>query len=149
MAKVIRAAVESGSEAIHPGYGFLSENAEFAQKVTDAGLVWIGPPPSAIRAMGDKITSRRNMKKAGVPVVPAWSILSRTSRPRSASQRHRLSDRDQAAAGGGGKGIRIVRNEKEMAELFAPRPAKRWRRSGTDACTSSATSKSRATSKCN
>src|SRR5262245_48560886 len=68
--QIIAAAKATGSEAIHPGYGFLSENEDFAQAVIDAGLVWIGPPPSAILAMGDKIESRKRMQSAGVPVVP-------------------------------------------------------------------------------
>ncbi|MFT5464615.1 MAG: acetyl/propionyl-CoA carboxylase alpha subunit, partial [Planctomycetota bacterium] len=68
--KIIAAAKASGAEAIHPGYGFLSENASFARAVTEAGLTWIGPPPEAIESMGDKITSRRVMQKAGVPLVP-------------------------------------------------------------------------------
>ena len=70
MDKILAAAERTGAEAIHPGYGFLSENAVFAERVQSAGLAWIGPPPDAIRAMGDKITSRRVMKAAGVPVVP-------------------------------------------------------------------------------
>src|SRR6187399_3529163 len=68
--RIIAAARQTGAEAIHPGYGFLSENAGFAEAVAAAGLVWIGPPPEAIEAMGDKIKSRRKMKEAGVPVVP-------------------------------------------------------------------------------
>jgi acetyl/propionyl-CoA carboxylase alpha subunit len=68
--KILAAAKQTGAEAIHPGYGFLSENAAFARAVKDAGLAWIGPPASAIEAMGDKILARRAMQKAGVPVVP-------------------------------------------------------------------------------
>src|SRR5690606_8484992 len=68
--KILAAARRTGAEAVHPGYGFLAESAGFAERVIAAGLAWIGPPPDAIRAMGDKITSRRAMKEAGVPVVP-------------------------------------------------------------------------------
>ena len=67
--KIIAVALESGSDAIHPGYGFLSENADFAQAVIDAGLIWIGPPPSAISALGDKVSARRIAAKAGAPLV--------------------------------------------------------------------------------
>jgi acetyl/propionyl-CoA carboxylase alpha subunit len=116
---VIRAAKESGAQAIHPGYGFLSENAEFAQKVVDSGLVWIGPPASAIRAMGDKITSRRNMKAAGVPVVPGLTDpVADVAEALAAAKTIGYPIAIKAAAGGGGKGIRIVRNEKEMAGAF-------------------------------
>jgi len=119
MAKVIRAAKDSGAQAIHPGYGFLSENAEFAQKVVDSGLVWIGPPASAIRAMGDKITSRRNMKAAGVPVVPGLTDpVADVAEALAAAKTIGYPIAIKAAAGGGGKGIRIVRNEKEMAGAF-------------------------------
>ena len=70
MEKILAAARRTGAQAIHPGYGFLAENAEFARRVEAAGLTWIGPPPGAIEAMGDKITSRRIMTEAGVPCVP-------------------------------------------------------------------------------
>jgi acetyl-CoA carboxylase biotin carboxylase subunit len=117
--KLLKAAEESGAEAIHPGYGFLSENASFARRVLEAGLVWIGPPPRAIEVMGDKIESRRAMQAAGVPVVPGLCD------PLADAQ---AACRDaegigypialKAAAGGGGKGIRIVRSSKEMAGAF-------------------------------
>jgi 3-methylcrotonyl-CoA carboxylase alpha subunit len=70
--KILAAAKQTGAAAIHPGYGFLSENAAFAQAVTDAGLVWVGPPPSAIRAMGLKDAAKALMAKAGVPVTPGY-----------------------------------------------------------------------------
>src|ERR1700760_2297445 len=69
IAKILRAAADSGADAVHPGYGFLSENAEFAKAVQDAGLIWIGPPTSAIRALGDKVTARRIAAKVGAPLV--------------------------------------------------------------------------------
>lgn len=71
MAKVLQAAADSGADAIHPGYGFLSENAEFAQAVLDAGLTWIGPPPQAIRDLGDKVAARHIAQRAGAPLVAA------------------------------------------------------------------------------
>jgi acetyl-CoA carboxylase biotin carboxylase subunit len=112
---IISVAKESGAEAVHPGYGFLSENAAFATAVLDAGLAWVGPSPDAIRAMGDKIAARRIMIAAGVPVLPG----SDTGSFRGATH---LSDSDmavaaeeigfpllvKAAAGGGGKGMRLV-----------------------------------------
>ena len=71
-ARIIAAALEAGAEAIHPGYGFLSENADFAQSVIDAGLVWVGPNPSSIRAMGLKDAAKKLMQEAGVPVTPGY-----------------------------------------------------------------------------
>jgi acetyl-CoA carboxylase biotin carboxylase subunit len=117
--KILAAAKESGAEAIHPGYGFLSENAEFAQAVLDAGLVWIGPPPGAIDAMGDKIESRRAMKKAGVPVVPGAVDPVRDAAEAKATAREvGYPIALKAAAGGGGKGIRIVREPAQMESAF-------------------------------
>ena len=118
-AKVLEAAKRSGADAIHPGYGFLSENAAFAQAVADAGLVWIGPPASAIAAMGEKTAARKRMQAAQVPVVPG------VVEP--------IEDKDElvkiaraigypvmlkAAGGGGGKGIRIVHAESELLSSF-------------------------------
>ncbi len=117
--KILAAAKQTGSEAIHPGYGFLSENAGFAQAVTDAGLVWIGPPPAAIRAMGDKIESRRRMQQAGVPVVPGIAeALADPKQARKAAQKVGYPIALKASAGGGGKGIRIVREEAQMEGAF-------------------------------
>ena len=117
--KIIAAAKESGAEAIHPGYGFLAENAAFAQKVTEAGLTWIGPPPKAIEAMGDKIESRRCMNDAKVPIVPG--IADPIGDPAEAVK---VADEIgypvalKAAAGGGGKGIRIVRDPDGIEAAF-------------------------------
>jgi acetyl-CoA carboxylase, biotin carboxylase subunit len=119
MDKVIAAAQSSGAEAIHPGYGFLSERSAFARKVTEAGLVWIGPPPDAIEAMGDKITSRRNMRRAGVPVVPG--LVDPVADVESALHEAETIGYPiaiKAAAGGGGKGIRLVRSRADMATAF-------------------------------
>jgi acetyl-CoA carboxylase biotin carboxylase subunit len=119
MDKVIGAALASGSEAIHPGYGFLSERAAFARKVAEAGLAWIGPPPEAIEAMGDKITSRRNMTRAGVPVVPGLvDPVDDVERALAAAESIGYPIAIKAAAGGGGKGIRVVRSKIEMASAF-------------------------------
>ncbi len=117
--KVIAAAKATGAEAIHPGYGFLSENAKFARAVREAGLVWIGPPPEAIEAMGDKIKSRRAMKQAGVPVVPGLTDpVDDATAAKKAALEIGYPIAIKAAAGGGGKGIRIVREASEMESAF-------------------------------
>ena len=103
---IVDAARAAGADAVHPGYGFLSENAEFAQAVLDAGLVWIGPPPAAIAAMGSKVEAKRLMAAAGVPVLPELDPASVTERD--------LPVLIKASAGGGGRGMRIVR---DLAEL--------------------------------
>jgi len=119
MDKVLRAALDSGAEAVHPGYGFLSENAEFARRVLAAGLAWIGPPPAAIEAMGDKITSRRVMREAGVPVVPGLvDPVADVTAALAAAEEIGYPIAIKAAAGGGGKGIRIVRAAAEMEGAF-------------------------------
>jgi acetyl-CoA carboxylase biotin carboxylase subunit len=117
--KIIAAAKRTGAEAVHPGYGFLSENAKFARAVIDAGLVWIGPPPSAIEGMGDKIKSRRAMKKAGVPVVPGIvDPLDDARAAKKAADDIGYPVALKAAAGGGGKGIRIVRDASQIESAF-------------------------------
>jgi acetyl-CoA carboxylase biotin carboxylase subunit len=117
--KILAAARETGAEAIHPGYGFLAENAAFAQAVVDAGLVWIGPPSEAIAVMGDKIESRRAMQAAGVPVVPGLvDSLDDAQAAVAAAEEIGYPIALKAAAGGGGKGIRIVHRSSEMEVAF-------------------------------
>lgn len=111
-AKIIDVALKSGAEAIHPGYGFLAENAAFAEAVTKAGLVFIGPPPKAIRLMGNKIEARNTMKNAGVPLLEGYTGSKETLLEKAAEMEYPLLVK--AAAGGGGKGMRIVENEKSL-----------------------------------
>lgn len=114
--RIIEAAKASGAQAIHPGFGFLSERAAFAEAVADAGLVFIGPPASAIRAMGDKTEARRRMEAAGVPVVPG--AMAALENPVVAAELAKVLGYPvlvKAAAGGGGKGMRVVRAESELA----------------------------------
>jgi acetyl-CoA carboxylase biotin carboxylase subunit len=118
--RVIDAARATGAEAIHPGYGFLAENAEFARACRDAGLTFIGPPPEAMQAVGDKVRARETMSRAGVPIVPGTPPL-RGSAAEVASAAARLGYPIllKAAAGGGGKGMRVVRREQDLASLLA------------------------------
>ncbi len=119
MDKVLDAAKRTGAEAIHPGYGFLAENAEFARRVVAAGLTWIGPPPSAIESMGDKITSRRLMEEAGVPCVPGLNDpVDDAEAAVTAAKGIGYPVALKASAGGGGKGIRIVHEPSEMKSAF-------------------------------
>ena len=119
MDKVLQAAHETGADAIHPGYGFLSENAAFAERVAEAGLAWIGPPPSAIRDMGDKIGSRRLMRDAGVPIVPGLAEpVADASAAVSAATDIGYPIALKASAGGGGKGIRVVERPEDMEAAF-------------------------------
>ena len=120
IAALIEAARASGAEAIHPGYGFLAENAQFAEACLAAGLAFVGPPPAAIRAMGSKIRAKTRMQAAGVPVLPGY-----------AGDRQELTQLEQEAqslglpliikpaAGGGGKGMQIVRQSTELAPALA------------------------------
>ncbi len=119
VAQIIDAALRSEADAVHPGYGFLAENAGFARAVLDAGLVWIGPPPAAIEAMGDKIESRRLMQQAGVPFVPGLvDPVGDAGSASAAAKEVGYPVALKAAAGGGGKGIRIVRSSAEMNGAF-------------------------------
>ncbi|HEV8399670.1 MAG TPA: acetyl-CoA carboxylase biotin carboxylase subunit [Gemmatimonadales bacterium] len=117
--KLIAAAKATACQAIHPGYGFLSERAAFADACVEAGLVFIGPPASAIRAMGDKTEARRRMQAAGVPVVPGTAAALRDAfDARREAQRMGFPVLLKAAAGGGGKGMRLVRVEGEIESAF-------------------------------
>ncbi|MES3014257.1 MAG: biotin carboxylase N-terminal domain-containing protein, partial [Pseudomonadota bacterium] len=107
--RVIAAAQATGAQAVHPGYGFLSENAAFAQACADAGLVFIGPPPSAIKAMGLKAESKQLMEKAGVPLVPGYHGAGQDPQMlKGEADRIGYPVLIKASAGGGGKGMRIV-----------------------------------------
>jgi acetyl-CoA/propionyl-CoA carboxylase biotin carboxyl carrier protein len=119
VAKLLDVAVRSGAEAVHPGYGFLAENAEFARAVEAAGLAWIGPPPEAIEAMGTKTTARALMRDAGVPIIPG------TTEPvGSANELRAIADElgypvlVKAAAGGGGKGMKVVASADDVVGAF-------------------------------
>jgi acetyl-CoA carboxylase biotin carboxylase subunit len=112
---ILAAAATTGAEAIHPGYGFLAERAQFAEAVESAGLVFVGPPASAIRAMGDKTEARRRMREAGVPVVPGSDTpLTEFSEARAVARDIGYPVMVKAAAGGGGKGMRVVRRAEEL-----------------------------------
>ena len=115
MEKLLNATQQSGAQAIHPGYGFLSENADFAQAVMAAGLVWVGPPVAAMRAMGDKAQSRQHMQQAGVPVLPG-SVHASTDLSALAAQALTLGFplMVKASAGGGGRGMRLVLDEHAL-----------------------------------
>ena len=116
--KIISAAQQTGAQAIHPGYGFLSENASFAEAVTKAGLTFIGPSAHAIRAMGDKEQSKISMKAAGVPTIPGHEGLIQTAEFLSAADNIGYPVLVKAAAGGGGKGMRIVHSGAGMGEAL-------------------------------
>src|SRR5436853_1641123 len=118
--KLIAAAKDTGCQAVHPGYGFLSERAAFAEACKDAGLIFVGPPASAIRAMGDKTEARRRMQAAGVPVVPGTTApLHDPVEARREAKRLGYPVLLKAIAGGGGKGMRLVGNEAEVEGGFA------------------------------
>ncbi|MEU7717746.1 acetyl/propionyl/methylcrotonyl-CoA carboxylase subunit alpha [Streptomyces tibetensis] len=117
--KVLGAARESGADAIHPGYGFLSENAEFAQAVLDAGLLWIGPPPQAIRDLGDKVAARHIAQRAGAPLVAGTpDPVSGADEVVAFAEQHGLPIAIKAAFGGGGRGLKVARTLEEVPELY-------------------------------
>jgi acetyl-CoA/propionyl-CoA carboxylase biotin carboxyl carrier protein len=116
---ILRIAHESGAEAIHPGYGFLSENAGFARAVDQAGIIWVGPPGDAIEAMGDKITSRRNAESYGVPTVPGVTDpVASVEEVGALAEQFGYPVAIKAAHGGGGKGLRVVRSDAEVTDAF-------------------------------
>jgi len=117
--KLISAALQAGADAVHPGYGFLSENANFAQAVIDAGLTWIGPPPAAIRALGDKVSARKIASKAGAPLVAGTKDpVAGHAEVTAFAKEHGLPVAIKAAHGGGGRGLKVARTMEEIPELF-------------------------------
>ncbi|MDX3377137.1 biotin carboxylase N-terminal domain-containing protein [Streptomyces sp. ME02-6991-2A] len=119
MAKVLQAAADSGADAIHPGYGFLSENAEFAQAVLDAGLTWIGPPPQAIRDLGDKVAARHIAQRAGAPLVAGTpDPVAGSAEVVAFAEANGLPIAIKAAFGGGGRGLKVARTLEEIPELY-------------------------------
>ena len=118
--RIIEVAKQSGADAVHPGYGFLSENALFAQSVIDAGLIWIGPPPSAIKALGDKVSARKIAAKAGAPLVAGTADpVDSADEIISFAKEHGLPVAIKAAHGGGGRGLKIAHTLEEIPEAFA------------------------------
>ncbi|MDT0300956.1 acetyl/propionyl/methylcrotonyl-CoA carboxylase subunit alpha [Streptomonospora wellingtoniae] len=120
---IVAAAVESGARMVHPGYGFLAENADFARRCAQAGLVFIGPPPEAIEAMGDKISAKARVAEAGVPLLPGFA--EEPGRPMDEDELARAAERTgyplliKPSAGGGGKGMRVVHGPSELAAAAA------------------------------
>ncbi|WP_426301263.1 acetyl/propionyl/methylcrotonyl-CoA carboxylase subunit alpha [Arthrobacter sp. R-11] len=117
--KLLDIAARSGADAVHPGYGFLSENADFAQAVLDAGLAWIGPAPEAIRQLGNKITAREIAVRAGAPLVAGSDgPVASAAEARAFAEQHGLPVAIKAAFGGGGRGLKVVRELAEVEEAF-------------------------------
>jgi len=117
--KILGIARRSGADAIHPGYGFLAENADFAQAVIDAGLTWIGPSPAAIVALGDKVSARHIAEKVGAPLAPGTlNPVDSAVEVLAFADEHGLPVAIKAAFGGGGRGLKVARQREEVAELF-------------------------------
>ncbi|MCH8052010.1 MAG: ATP-grasp domain-containing protein, partial [Chloroflexi bacterium] len=118
--KILEAARRTGADSVHPGYGFLSENAEFARAVVDAGLTWVGPRAEAIATMGDKLAAKKLMTEANVPTLPSVKVArSVTKEVRKRAARVGYPLLVKAASGGGGKGMRVVSEEAELAEAVS------------------------------
>jgi acetyl-CoA/propionyl-CoA carboxylase, biotin carboxylase, biotin carboxyl carrier protein len=117
--KIVAAAERSGADSVHPGYGFLAENRDFAQAVIDAGLVWIGPPPEAIENLGDKVKARHIAEKVGAPLVAGTKDpVESADEVVAFAEEHGLPIAIKAAFGGGGRGLKVARTMEEVAELF-------------------------------
>jgi acetyl-CoA/propionyl-CoA carboxylase biotin carboxyl carrier protein len=117
--KIIKVATESGADSVHPGYGFLAENRDFAQAVLDAGLVWIGPPPDAIENLGDKVKARHIAEKVGAPLAPGTKDpLENADEAVAFAEENGLPIAIKAAFGGGGRGLKVAREMDEVADAF-------------------------------
>ncbi|NNL87074.1 MAG: ATP-grasp domain-containing protein, partial [Myxococcales bacterium] len=119
MDRILEIAKEAGAEAIHPGYGFLAENGEFADRCAAEGVTFIGPAGSVMRQMGDKVTARQTMEKAGVPIVPGTTERLTDEEAKQWAEKIGLPVMVKASAGGGGKGLRLVREPKELEQAIA------------------------------
>ena len=129
---VVAAAIASGADAVHPGYGFLAENADFAEKVEAAGLIFVGPKPETIRAMGDKAVARQMAARAGVPTVPgSEGRIEGVEAALRAAPAIGYPIMIKAAAGGGGRGIRVAHNDAELETMIPLASAEAQRRSAT------------------
>jgi len=119
IAKLLDVAARAGADAVHPGYGFLAENADFARAVIDAGLVWIGPPPAAIDALGDKVSARAIAQKVGAPLAPGTpNPVSGSAEIHAFAAEHGFPLAIKAAFGGGGRGLKVARTRDEVDEMF-------------------------------
>jgi acetyl-CoA/propionyl-CoA carboxylase biotin carboxyl carrier protein len=119
IAKILKAAADSGADAVHPGYGFLAENADFARAVIDAGLTWIGPPPAAIEALGDKVQARRIATQVGAPLAPGTDgPVAGAAEAEAFAAEYGLPIAIKAAFGGGGRGLKVARSREEIAGQF-------------------------------
>ena len=117
--KILEAIKKTGADAVHPGYGFLAENAEFARRVIDEGLTWIGPPPRAIDALGDKVTARRIAEEVDAPLVPGTKDpVDSADDVVAFADNHGLPVAIKAAYGGGGRDMKVARTRGEIRELF-------------------------------
>ena len=117
--KIVKVALDSDADSVHPGYGFLAENRDFAQAVIDAGLVWIGPPPEAIENLGDKVKARHIAEKVGAPLVAGTKDpVADADEVVAFAKEHGLPIAIKAAFGGGGRGLKVARKEEDVAELF-------------------------------
>src|SRR5689334_6746255 len=119
IAKIIAVAERSGADSVHPGYGFLAENAGFAQAVIDAGLAWIGPPPEAIESLGDKVRARHIAEKVGAPLAPGTKDpLDNADEAVAFAKENGLPIAIKAAFGGGGRGLKVAREMSEVADAY-------------------------------
>src|SRR5215831_4978262 len=117
--KILKRAADAGADAVHPGYGFLAENAAFARAVIDAGLTWIGPPPAAVDALGDKVSARRIAQEVGAPLAPGTDgPVSSADEVDAFAARYGLPVAIKAAYGGGGRGLKVARTPAEIGEMY-------------------------------
>lgn len=139
MPALVAAAIGCGCDAVHPGYGFLAERADFARMVTDAGIAFVGPPADLIDLMGDKVKAREAASAAGVPMPPGTGRIAAPNDVEAFAEIHGLPVFIKASAGGGGRGIRLIRTAERSGMQSAAQVRRRKRHSAIPACLSSGT----------